>query len=247
MESPPVELLAGLFFVAALLYSSVGHAGASGYLAAMGVVGVAAPIMKPTALVLNILVATIAVGRFGRSGHFSWSAFWPFVVGSVPFAFIGGAVQLPGDLYKRLVGVVLLLSALHLLRTAPSAPDHPLRAVWPPAGIVSGAAIGLLAGLTGTGGGIFLSPLMLVVGWGETRQTAGVSAAFILANSIAGLIGNVAAVRSLPAAMPVWLLAAGAGGLLGATLGSRYLATATLRRLLAAVLVVAGIKLLLVA
>ena len=246
VEPQPIGVLAVLFFLAAVLYSSVGHAGASGYLAAMGLVGVPAEVMKPTALVMNICVATIATLRFQRSGHFAWSIFWPFALGSIPLAFIGGALQLPGSLYKQLVGSVLLLSAAHLLRTNPPGAALALRPVPRSAGILWGGVIGMLAGLTGTGGGIFLSPLLLFMGWGETRQTAGVSAAFILANSVAGLAGNLASVQALPAAMPWWAATAGAGGLVGATLGSRYLAATTLRRLLAVVLVVAGVKLLLV-
>jgi uncharacterized membrane protein YfcA len=240
-----VALLAVLFMLAALLYSAVGHAGASGYLAAMGLVGVAAPIMKPTALVMNILVATIATVRFRRSGHFVWSLFWPFAVGSVPLAFVGGAIQLPGAFYKPLVGAVLLVSAVWLLKES-HRPSEGGRHLPPLAGIACGALIGLLAGLTGTGGGIFLSPLLLFTGWATIRETSAVSAAFILANSVSGLAGNWTAVNGLPWALPLWMISAAIGGALGATLGSRWLATATLRRLLAAVLAIAALKLLLI-
>ena len=242
-------LLAFLFFTAAVLYSSVGHAGASGYLAAMAFVGMAPESMKPTALILNILVASIATTRFYRSGHFSWPTLWPFALGSIPGAFVGGALTLPTSVYKPVVGVVLFFAAFRLLRSArKSELAHTEKAPVVPIlpAIILGVAIGLLSGLTGTGGGIFLSPLLLFLGWAETRKTAGVSAAFILVNSIAGLAGNVASVSKLAPVLPLtaWILAVGVGGILGSGLGSRRLGTASLRVLLAGVLVVAGGKLI---
>lgn len=242
-------VLAGLFFVVAVVYSSVGHAGASGYLAAMAFVGVSVDVMKPTALVLNILVATIATASFHRAGHFSWRTLWPFALGSIPLAFVGGAVKLPTPIYRRIVGVVLILSAIRLAQSAFQAKHGADEApgAEPPIGkaVVCGGAIGLLAGLTGTGGGIFLSPLLLLLGWATTKRAAAVSAAFILVNSIAGLGGNLVSVRSIPSAIPLWALAAVAGGGLGSYLGSQRLDGTTLRALLALVLVVAGGKLLL--
>ncbi len=241
-------VLAALILVAALLYSSVGHAGASGYLAAMAFLSVPPEVMRPTALVLNLLVATIATYRFARAGHFSGSLLWPFAIGSVPLAFVGGAVQLPGHWYKTLVGIVLLLAAVRLLqerRRESLADHHNQRRVPIPLAIVSGAGIGLLSGLTGTGGGIFLSPLLLFTGWADTRETGGVSAAFILVNSAAALAGNLTSVSSLPPALPVWAAAAVVGGLIGSDLGARRVASHTFRQLLAIVLVVAGSKLIL--
>jgi uncharacterized membrane protein YfcA len=234
-----------LVFAAALLYSSVGHAGASGYLAAMALVGVAPEVMKPAALLLNIIVATIATAQFYRRGCFSWRTWWPFVVGSIPLAFVGGAIQLPGHIYKPIVGAVLLFAAARLVYatfTRSTTPQRDVR-VW--VAIVLGGAIGLLSGLTGTGGGIFLTPLLLLRGWSQTREAAGVSAAFILANSISGLAGNLASLRHLPAEVGILAVAAGFGGLIGSALGSRTLAPATLRYLLAAVLLIAGCKLIL--
>lgn len=239
-------LLAAAFLVAALLYSSVGHAGASGYLAAMALIGVAPATMKPTALVLNLLVASIATTQFARAGHFSWPVLWPFALGSVPLAFVGGAITLPGHWYKILVGFVLIVSAVRLaferVGSATSRPPH-RPPVW--AAAICGAVIGLLAGLTGTGGGIFLSPLLLFAGWAETRNTGGVSAAFILANSASGLAGNLASVRYLPPEIPVWALAVMVGGLIGSELGSRRIGVPAFRKLLALVLVIAGTKLIL--
>lgn len=238
-------MLAVLFFVAAALYSSVGHAGASGYLAAMAFLGVPPAVMRPTALVLNLIVATIALVQFARAGYFSWRLLWPFALGSVPFAFIGGAITLPGHWYKTLVGVVLLVAAARLAlerRIAAGPTLHPAPVV--PA-VACGAGIGLLSGLTGTGGGIFLSPLLLFTGWAETRETGGVSAAFILVNSAAGLAGNLASVQSLPTETPIYAAAVIAGGLLGSELGSRRIGTPAFRMALAVVLVVAAGKLIL--
>jgi len=240
-----VVLLALAFFAAAMLYSSVGHAGASGYLAAMALVGVGPAMMRPTALALNILVASIVTIRFHLAGHVRWRALVPFLIGSIPLAFIGGALVLPAAIYKPIVGVVLLVAAAQLLRTASRAGEGHTKPTSIPSipAVVAGAGIGLLSGLTGTGGGIFLTPLILFAGWSEARVAAGISAAFILANSISGLLGNVVSVQALPPELPTWLLAAAAGGLLGAELGARRLGTPALRRALAVVLVIAGLKL----
>lgn len=239
-------LLCLLIFAAALLYSSVGHAGASGYLAAMALCGVAPAVMKPSALVLNVLVASIATVQFYRAGRFSFPLLWPFAVASVPLAFLGGALTLPGIYYRPVVGLVLLFAAYRLLRVPNPVEERPETKPVPlPSALASGAGIGLLSGLTGTGGGIFLSPLLLFMGWAETKESAGVSAAFILVNSIAGLAGLLTGFAALPRSIPLWAVAAVAGGLLGSGLGSRYLKSHVLRRLLAAVLVVAGGKLIL--
>jgi hypothetical protein len=242
LDTTTVTFLVGLIFSAAVLYSSVGHAGASGYLAAMALVGVAPAVMKPTALTLNILVATIATVKFYRAGCFSWEILWPFALASVPFAFVGGAISLPSAYYKPLLGVILLYAAARLLfvtQLLSAARPIPL---W--AAIISGMGIGLLSGLTGVGGGIFLSPLLLFMGWAETRQTSGVSATFILLNSVAGLLGHISSVAALPQAIPVLATAALFGGLFGADYGSRRLGNMTIRRLLAVVLVVAGVKMI---
>ena len=182
-------LLAALFFAAALLYSSVGHAGASAYLAAMALVGVPAAVMRPTALVLNLFVASIVTVRFAMAGHLPWRSLVPLAIGSVPAAFIGGSIDLPGELYRPLVAAVLVVGAWRLATAPPPVDDANRPGVPWIAGIVSGATIGLLAGLTGTGGGIFLTPLLVLAGWTGTRDAAGLSGSFILVNSIAGLAG----------------------------------------------------------
>ena len=238
-----ITLLSVCIFAVALLYSSVGHGGGSGYLAAMALLGLAPKVMKPTALILNIFVATIATVRFGRAGCFSWRMFWPFAVASIPLAFLGGAVPLPGSIYKRVVGIVLLFAAVQLARrrqtrtvVAEGVPIAPA--------LACGSGIGLLSGLTGVGGGIFLSPLLLLAGWAEPKQQAGVTAPFVLVNSIAGIGGHLASVGFLPDAVGYLVLAGAVGGTIGSGLGSRRLASQTLRYLLAVVLVIASAKFL---
>jgi hypothetical protein len=236
--------LAVLIFAAALLYSSVGHAGASGYLMAMALFGLAPAVMRPSALTLNILVAAIAAWKFWRAGRFHWPLFWPFAAASIPFAYVGGLLQLPGHYYRPLVGLVLLYAAWHFMRK-PDTEERPLRSPPLPLALGAGAGLGLLSGLTGVGGGIFLSPLLLMAGWGRMREVAAVAALFILVNSIAGLLGVMSHAPALPAALPLWALAAAAGGWIGAEYGSRRLKSEILQRLLAAVLAIAGAKMLL--
>jgi uncharacterized protein len=236
-------LLAALVLGAAVLYSSVGHAGASGYLAAMALMGVAAPVTKPAALVMNIAVAAVGTWRFSAARLVPWKLLRPLVIGSVPGAFAGGLIALPTNVHRIVLGIVLLFAAIRLAwPTAPSsaAPRAPGPAVLVPLG----AAIGVLAGLTGVGGGIFLSPLLILAGWEETRRTAGASAVFILVNSISGLAGHLGAGRAIPSEVALLAPVALAGGLYGSWLGARRLAPPTLRRVLAAVLLVAGLKLI---
>ncbi len=238
-------LLAALIFAAAVLYSSVGHAGASGYLAAMALFGLAPAQMRPAALLLNVIVATIGTVRFYRAGCFSWRLFLIFTAGSIPCAVLGGYLTLPTTVYRPVLGAILLLSAVRLIALNPTIEGAQKRRVPLPVGVACGAGIGLLSGLTGTGGGIFLSPLLLFMRWAETKETAGVSVAFILANSIAGLIGLLTKAPTLPAGIGVWAGAVVVGGLLGSWFGSKRLGNRTLRLLLALVLVVAGLKMIL--
>jgi uncharacterized membrane protein YfcA len=235
-------LLAALFLLAATLYASVGHAGASAYLAIMALVGLAPEVMRPTALVLNLLVATIVIVRFGRAGHLPWRQLPPLVVASVPMAFLGGIVQLPRETYGALVAVVLLAAAWRLATaTLGTDPERTRIPVLP--GLAAGASIGLLSGLTGTGGGIFLTPILVLAGWARTRDAAGLSGAFILANSAAGLAGVLVGGLRLPAELPFWIVAVGAGGLIGSWLGAARFSVLHLRRALALVLVIAAAKL----
>lgn len=245
---PDPLLLAAFFFVAAVLYASVGHAGASAYLAIMGLTGVAPDIARPTALALNVVVATFVTHRFWRGGHISWRALAPFLIGSIPLAFFGGSLPVAPAVYKKLVGVVLILAGVGMAMTARRADRSESGAgtthtpAVPAVGI--GAGIGLVSGLTGTGGGIFLSPVLLFAGWAETRAASGMAAPFILANSIAGLAGNVSRLASVPNSLPIWIVAVVAGAVLGSEIGSRRGRIVQLRALLSIVLVIAGVKLI---
>jgi uncharacterized membrane protein YfcA len=243
MELEFLLLLLGGVFIIAVLYSAVGHAGASGYIAVMSLLSLTPAVIKPSALALNILVASIGTWQFMRAGYFSWRLFWPFAILAVPLAFVGGYVALPDYGFKILVGLVLLYSAVRLLfesrREIPTS-TPPL-----PAALAAGALIGLLSGLTGTGGGIFLTPLLLFMGWSTPKSAAAVSALFILLNSTAGLLGTLSSTPSMPMFLLPLLLAAGLGGLVGSHFGSRRLNSSAIKRVLAIVLFIAGTKLLL--
>ena len=243
MTPDQLLILALGVLVVAFLYSAVGHAGASGYIAVMSLLSLSPEVIKPTALTLNILVASIGTWQFWRAGYFSWRLFWPFALLAVPMAFVGGYLNLPAQVFKILVGIILLYSAVRFLMPAPTErePKEPPRAV----ALASGGFIGLLAGLTGTGGGIFLTPLLLLAGWARVKNAAAVSALFILCNSIAGLAGNVGSTKQFPAFALVLVAAAAIGGSVGSYLGSRRFDPAVVKKLLAVVLVIAGSKLIL--
>jgi len=234
MESIQILIILAIFIVA-ILYSSVGHGGASGYLAVMALLAVAPGITRPTALVLNVFVASIGTIQFYRAGFFSWRIFMPFAVTSVPFAFIGGMIQLPTNVYKIILGVVLVLAALRLAWKFTSDAITQVPKIW--LALIIGAIMGLLSGLVGVGGGIFLTPVLLLMNWAETKQAAGVSAMFILVNSIAGLAGNYAQVAKLPPNVWIWIVAAVVGGIIGSTLGSTRFNSLTLRRVGGSVIV----------
>jgi uncharacterized protein len=227
----------------AFLYSSVGHAGASGYIAVMTLFGIGAGTIRPTALVLNILVATIGSLQFWRAGHFRWRLFWPFALLSVPAAYLGGYLQLPVTLLRILIGVVLLFSAVRLFFRRADPPE--IESPAPVAAIGLGGIIGLPSGLTGTGGGIFLTPALLFFRWARIREAAAVSAVFILVNSIAGLVGYFTANRSLPFLGLILAGSAVIGGATGSHFGSRRFPPRTISLVLAIVLIIAGAKLIL--
>jgi uncharacterized membrane protein YfcA len=248
MHSDHAVLIALAFFIVAILYTTVGHAGASGYLAVMALAGVAPATMRPTALALNIVVAGFTVYRFRRARLVSWKALTPFLVGSLPLAAYGGALRLANHTYYAAAGAVLLLSAIALfqrtfgtgLRTDEGPPT-----VRPVPAVGIGAAIGLLSGLTGTGGGIFLSPTILFLGWAGPKTTAGISAPFILANSLVALAAGTFTHSDLPPELPYYLAVVLAGATVGTWLGLRKLPSKALLALLAVVMALAAAKLLL--
>jgi uncharacterized membrane protein YfcA len=237
-----IIVLTVAILVVAFLYSSVGHAGASGYIAVMTLFGLAPGMIKPAALVLNILVACLGTWQFWRAGHFSWRLFWPFAVLAMPMAFIGGYINLPAHTFKVLVGIVLVLSAaLFLFRPSNDTVDREPKLI---EAIPVGGALGLLAGLTGTGGGIFLTPLLLLMRWARTKTVAATSALFILLNSVAGLLGNLSSTAKLPSFAFILVGAAVTGGAAGSYFGSWRFNHVVIKRLLAVVLLIAGLKLI---
>ncbi|NZA28230.1 sulfite exporter TauE/SafE family protein [Luteimonas sp. SJ-92] len=247
--SETVLLLALLFFLVATLYSSVGHAGASGYIAAMALAGLAPEQIRPTALALNLLVGGIGLVRFHRAGHVRWRNVLPFALASAPAAFLAAGVSLPEREFSVLLGVVLLVAAAGVFRSAGAAAASDARAAgrrvpWLP-GLIAGAAIGALSGLTGTGGAIFLTPLLLFMHWMPTREASGTSVAFVWINSLAALAGLLRAEGTLPDALPLWLCVVAVGALLGTQFGLSWLPLTGLRRVLGLVLLVAAGKLLL--
>lgn len=245
MTVPLLSLMVFVILLVATMYSTVGHGGASGYIATLALFSVAPAAFKPTALVLNILVAGIATYTYARAGHFSWRLFWPFAATSIPCSFLGGYLSLPDHVYRPLVGVVLLASACRLVfyREQETSQPRPLSV---PLALCVGAGLGLLSGLTGVGGGIFLSPVLLLLHWGRTREVSAVAALFILANSAAGLLGHLSSLNAVPGFAPYLAVAALVGGLIGSTLGSCRLPVTGVIKALCLVLTVAGFKLIFV-
>jgi uncharacterized membrane protein YfcA len=241
-------LLAALLFAVAVLYSSVGHAGASGYIASMALLGFAPGQVRPTALALNLLVGGIGLFRWWRGGHVRWRNVLPFVLASAPAAFLSAQVRLPKESYSLLLGIVLLVAAIGVFGHASRAETEDAAAQgrmvpwW--AGLLAGAAIGVLSGLTGTGGAIFLTPLLLFARWMPTREASGTSVAFVWINSLTGLAGLLHSGQSLPPMLPLWLGVVALGALLGTQLGLQWLPVRGLRRTLGVVLLIASAKLL---
>jgi uncharacterized protein len=234
-------------FVVAVLYSSVGHGGASGYLAVMAFFAIAPEITKPTALILNLFVAMIAFVQFYRAGNFDWKIFLPFAIGSIPMAFVGGMINLPTAIYKIILGIALISAAVRLAINLKSDNEIKTPEIW--VCLLIGAILGFVSGLIGIGGGIFLTPILLLMNWSETKKAAGISALFIWVNSFSGLLGNWllgkdSNILNLPTT--VWFLIATAiiGGVFGSTLGSYRFNSQNLRRVLALGLIIAGIKLI---
>jgi uncharacterized protein len=236
-------------FAVAVLYSSVGHGGASGYLAVMALFAIAPVVTKPTALILNLFVALIAFVQFFRAGSFAWKIFLPFAVSSIPMAFWGGMISLPTAVYKLILGVALILAAIRLAINLKSESEAKEPNIW--LCLLIGAILGFVSGLIGIGGGVFLTPILLLMNWTETKKAAGISALFIWVNSVSGLAGNWllgkdSQLTNLPTIVWAWIGAAIIGGLIGATLGSYKFNSLTLRRVLAFGLVIAGAKLIFV-
>lgn len=238
-----VEILFLLaMFIIAFLYSSVGHGGASGYLALMALFGVEVVLMKPSALVLNLFVSSIAFLSYYKGGHFRFRTLLPFAAASIPMAFFGATLEISPELYKKILGACLFIAALGIL-VRPRGGDWEIRRLSIPVALLSGAVIGFFSGMIGIGGGIILSPLLLLTRWAGMKETAAVSAAFIFLNSLAGLSGHLTAGMELSPRILLWIGVVVAGGLAGAWSGSFRLSTVQLKYLVTAVLLIASIKL----
>ncbi|MES2395544.1 MAG: sulfite exporter TauE/SafE family protein [Bacteroidota bacterium] len=238
-----IWLFPPLLFIIAFLYASVGHGGASGYLALMALFSFNPSIMKSSSLVLNIFVSFIAFYQFYRGGHFKWKLLIPFIITSIPASFIGAYVTVDELTYKKILGVLLIFPILRLLGIIGRENDtiRELNWLW---ALIIGAIIGLLSGMIGIGGGIILSPVILLLHWGNMKQTAAVSALFIFLNSIAGLVGLISKGTVIDDNIYNWVMIAIAGGLAGAYIGRKILSTKALKAILSLVLAIASIKLL---
>lgn len=241
-------MLAALFLAIAILYASVGQAGASGYLAAMAFFAIAPPEMKLIALILNLVVSMIGTIQAWRSGLLSWRNFYPFAVLGFPFSLAGGAIHLPSEIYHPVVGLILLISAVQMARLAYRRPTRSHVPAGPPPffpALLTGAVIGFVSGTTGTGGGIFLAPVILAMNWVELRRATAVTAAYNLLNSAAALAGAATAAPAIPDNLPLWLAAVALGGLVGTELARRRLPDRAIRLILAGLLALSGLKLIL--
>lgn len=232
-----------LLFGVAFLYASVGHGGASGYLALMALFSVSPAVMKPTALLLNLFVASVSFIQFFRAGHFRWKLFFPLALASIPMAFVGGLVSIDAAIYKKILGLLLLIPVLRFFIFR-NMPDTPRRKENLGVSLAIGAGIGLLSGLIGIGGGIILSPVILLLGWANQKQTAAISALFIFVNSLSGLAGQLVKGISISQDMVLFVAMAFTGGLLGAYFGAKKFKQPVLQQILASVLLLAVYKLL---
>ena len=238
-----IILFYSLLFLVAFLYSSVGHGGASGYLALMALFSISPDVMKPTALLLNLFVSLTSFIQFYRGKHFNWKIFLPFAIASVPMAFVGGLIKVDADVYKKILGLLLLVPITRFLFFANIRVDQ-IKKSNIALSLLIGAAIGFLSGLIGIGGGIILSPILLLLKWTDMKQTAAISALFIFVNSLSGLAGQLTKGINFSPDMYAYVAVAFAGGLFGAYYGSIRFRQVILKYLLAAVLMVAAYKLI---
>ena len=239
-----LSLFFGLLFLVAVLYASVGHGGASGYLALMALFSVAPNVMKPTALLLNLFVSATSFIQFYRGNHFKWKLFLPFAIASIPMAFLGGLILVDGSIYKKILGLLLLIPVARFL-IFPQFDISEIKKSNVVLSLLIGAIIGLLSGMIGIGGGIILSPVLLLLKWTDQKQTAAISAAFIFVNSVAGLAGQLTKGIHFSADMFLYVAIAFAGGMVGAYFGAHKFKQTVLKNVLAVVLMMAAYKLIL--
>ena len=233
-----------LLFIVAFLYAAVGHGGASGYLALMALFSVSPELMRPSALILNVFVSLMAFFQYYRKGNFQWKLFLMLAIVSMPAAFVGGMVALDPSLYKRILGILLIIPIIRFAGFLPQESGQ-LKEIKIFGALVLGGVIGFLSGLIGIGGGIILTPILLLLAWTNMKQAAGISALFIAANSIAGLLGNAALGIDLGQEIFLLVVIALSGGTIGSYFGANYFSGIFLKRMLALVLIIASFKLLL--
>lgn len=238
-----IFLFLSILFIVAFLYASVGHGGASGYLALMAIFSIAPDQMKPTALLLNLFVSSVAFFQFYRGGYFKWKTFWPFALTSVPLSFIGGTITVNNLVYKKILGILLLIPVFRFLFFGNAAPKD-LKPANITLSLIIGAIIGFLSGMIGIGGGIILSPVLLLLKWADQKQAAAISALFIFVNSVAGLTGQLSKGIHFSSEMIVYVAVAFCGGMLGAYFGAIRFPQTILKYVLAIVLAAASYKLL---
>lgn len=239
-----VDILISIcLFFGAILYTSVGHAGASIYIAIMSIFGVPVTTIKPTALSLNIIVSSFTSYQFVRAKFYDIKLATPLLIGAIPAAFIGGYINLPSNIYKPIIGVMLLYSAYRFItvKKEDEKPTVPYKFFY---AVTTGIIIGFLAGLTGTGGGIFLSPLIIFAAWTTTKGASGTVAIFIFFNSLFGLMGNITSLSAIPPTLPLYGGAALFGGIIGSRIGIHYFQHTAIKRTLGLVLLIAGLKLM---
>lgn len=242
MDFIDIIILSAIILVVAILYSSVGQGGASAYLAAMGVFSLAPVVMKPTALILNILVAGIGSISYYRTGAFEPNIFWPFVLGSIPMAWWGSTIPASPLIYKFILGTILIFTSCWVL-SKKNNQKNKIKKSFFPLKVALGGVIGFLAGFTGIGGGVLLSPILILNHWAEPRKTSGIAAAFIFVNSIVGILGHLSVSQFPPSFICYFIVAAGIGGLIGSFLGSKKLTGKSIKKVLAIILLLAGIQL----
>jgi uncharacterized protein len=236
-------LFFSLLFIVAFLYASVGHGGASGYLALMAIFAISPLVMKPTALLLNLFVSSVSFAQFYRGGHFRWKTFWPFVATSIPASFLGGTMAIQSDVYKKILGGLLIIPVVRFF-FFPNTDTKDQQVSNIPFSLLIGGIIGLLSGMIGIGGGIILSPVLILLKWTDQKQTAAISAAFIFVNSVAGLAGQLVKGITFTTDMLLYVAVAFIGGVAGAYFGSLKFPQTALKYVLATVLALASYKLL---
>jgi uncharacterized membrane protein YfcA len=241
-EIENIWLFLSLLPIVAFLYASVGHGGASGYLALMALFSFAPETMKPTALLLNLFVAGIAFYHYYRAGHFNKKLFFPFALASIPFAFMGGMIEIDASIYKKILAVLLLFAILKMLNVIGKERNQ-IKDIKIWQGLIIGGFIGFFSGLIGIGGGIILTPVILLLHWGKMKEAAAVSALFIWVNSGAGLIGQFTSGAALLPQSFLLVALALIGGWFGSYNGSKKFNNSALRYLLAFVLIIASVKL----